>query len=157
MFNVNASSFSFNPTAMSPVKEISNSEKYIIRKEVKARKRQHEAAETKYKTELCKSWCENGHCRYGDNCKFAHGLAEINVDDSVTKKQKNCKVFFATGYCNYGVRCQFLHEHRHINQIKRYANTVRLITYESLFTNSKDQTEFIHSYDSGVKKLSIFE
>ena len=73
------------------------------------------------------------------------------------KKEKNCKTYFATGVCPYGVRCQFKHEHRHMNQIKRYSNVVRLITYESLFTTSKDQSDFIGSYETGVRKLPIFE
>ena len=115
MLNVNASEFSFNPTIESSTKSMSNSEKYQIRKEVRQRRKQEEHGLIKFKTELCKSWCENGYCRYGDNCKFAHGLEEINRVDSVTKRQKNCKVFFSTGYCSYGVRCQFLHEHRNIN------------------------------------------
>ena len=34
---------------------------------------------------------------------------------------------------------------------------MRLITYESLFTNNKDQTNFIESHETGVRKLKVFE
>ena len=72
------------------------------------------------------------------------------------RKDKNCKTFFKTGQCPYGVRCLYQHEHRHINQIKRYPHTVRLITYESLFANSVDQTKFLETHETGVPKLSMF-
>lgn len=28
---------------------------------------------TKFKTEMCKNWIEQGYCRYGTKCQFAHG------------------------------------------------------------------------------------
>lgn len=28
---------------------------------------------TKFKTEMCKNWIEQGFCRYGNKCQFAHG------------------------------------------------------------------------------------
>ena len=34
-------------------------------------------AAQKYKTELCKNWIENGGCRYGKKCQFAHGKEEL--------------------------------------------------------------------------------
>jgi len=32
-----------------------------------------------YKTELCRSWEETGHCRYGSKCQFAHGADELRA------------------------------------------------------------------------------
>ncbi|WOL03790.1 tristetraprolin-like [Canna indica] len=31
-----------------------------------------------YKTEVCRSWEENGICRYGSKCQFAHGKEELH-------------------------------------------------------------------------------
>ena len=31
------------------------------------------------KTRLCKQWKATGRCRYGDDCHFAHGAAELRV------------------------------------------------------------------------------
>ena len=54
--------------------------------------------QTKYKTELCKNWIEVGFCRYGNNCKYAHGHSEVVLPKiAPTKKDKNCKTFFKTG------------------------------------------------------------
>jgi len=30
-----------------------------------------------YKTEICHTWKEQGHCEYGEKCTFAHGLREL--------------------------------------------------------------------------------
>lgn len=157
--NVNAAVFSFTPAQSTPFypQVDSCNTSMVSRGAPRACGQPSDKYQTLYKTELCKSYCENGTCRYGKHCKFAHGTQELTVETAVHKKDKNCKTFFANGACPYGVRCQFKHEHRHINQIKRYPNTVRLITYESLYANAKDQTEFIGSHETGVKKLPIFE
>ena len=31
-----------------------------------------------YKRELCKNWGDNGACRYGSKCQFAHGFDELS-------------------------------------------------------------------------------
>ena len=113
---------------------------------------------TKYKTELCKNWIEVGFCRYEEQCKFAHGAHEMVVPQQEnTKRDKNCKTFFKTKQCPYGVRCQFNHEHRDIDQIKRYAYTAKLYTYESLYANSMDQAIFVNTFESDVPKLPVFQ
>lgn len=65
-----------------------------------------------YKTELCKSYKEeNGYCRYGVNCQFAHGEAELRpVKRHPRYKTKLCKNFLTHGKCPYGDRCRFIHE-----------------------------------------------
>ncbi len=30
-----------------------------------------------YKTEICKNWIENGYCRYGKKCQYAHGSKQL--------------------------------------------------------------------------------
>lgn len=63
-----------------------------------------------YKTELCRSFTENGSCRYGSKCQFAHGEAELrHVLRHPKYKTELCKTFSATGSCPYGTRCRFIH------------------------------------------------
>ena len=115
----------------------------------------------RYKTELCKNWIENNHCRYGKKCQFAHGHDELEsaraaagMDDKL--RTKNCRTFYKEKVCNYGSRCMFRHEHRHIRQIHRHYYVAKLCAYETLFQYSKDQDNFVNSYETGVSKLSAF-
>lgn len=63
-----------------------------------------------YKTELCKHFTENGACRYGAKCQFAHGEDELRgVLRHPKYKTTRCKAFLATGKCMYGSRCRFIH------------------------------------------------
>mmetsp|Transcript_19367 Transcript_19367/g.23905 ORF Transcript_19367/g.23905 Transcript_19367/m.23905 type:complete len:104 (+) Transcript_19367:621-932(+) len=64
----------------------------------------------KEKTELCKYWCETGHCKFGNMCAFAHGEHELQKKTHVATKyrMKPCTAY-QEGYCIYGRRCQFLH------------------------------------------------
>lgn len=64
----------------------------------------------RYKTELCRTYEENGTCRYGDKCQFAHGAAELrNVARHPKYKTDLCRTFHTTGFCPYGSRCHFIH------------------------------------------------
>ena len=115
----------------------------------------------RYKTELCKNWIESGLCRYGKKCQFAHGQDELEsaraaagMDEKL--RTKNCRTFYKEKVCNYGSRCMFRHEHRHIRQIHRHYYVAKLCAYETLFQYSKDQEEFVTSYETGVPKLSAF-
>ncbi|KAJ1974891.1 hypothetical protein H4R34_004546 [Dimargaris verticillata] len=68
-----------------------------------------------YKTELCRSFAITGHCKYADNCKFAHGLAELRPRKRHPKyKSIPCRTFEARGYCPYGGRCNFIHASRSV-------------------------------------------
>ena len=66
----------------------------------------------KYKTELCKFFEINGHCKYGDNCAYAHGIENLRskVTNSTAYRTRKCIQFFENGYCPYGSRCQFQHQ-----------------------------------------------
>lgn len=64
----------------------------------------------RYKTELCRTFSENGSCRYGDKCQFAHGEAELRTVSRHPKyKTEMCRTFHTTGFCPYGTRCHFIH------------------------------------------------
>jgi len=63
-----------------------------------------------YKTEPCENWDENGTCRYGEKCQFAHGPEELRTLYRHPKyKTKICKTFHSFGICPYGKRCCFVH------------------------------------------------
>jgi hypothetical protein len=66
----------------------------------------------KYKTELCKFFEINGHCKYGDHCAYAHGIENLRskVTNSTAYRTRKCIQFFEYGYCPYGSRCQFKHQ-----------------------------------------------
>jgi len=64
----------------------------------------------RYKTELCRTYEENGTCRYGDKCQFAHGAAELRTVVRHPKyKTDLCRTFHTIGFCPYGSRCHFIH------------------------------------------------
>ena len=66
---------------------------------------------SRYKTELCRSFGEQGRCKYGSKCQFAHGLGELReVARHPRYKTELCKRFHATGFCSYGTRCHFVHD-----------------------------------------------
>lgn len=68
------------------------------------------AKSDRYKTELCRQFSENGICRYGDKCQFAHGSAELHTVSRHPKYKTNlCRTFHSTGFCPYGARCHFIH------------------------------------------------
>ena len=66
----------------------------------------------KYKTELCKFYQINGHCKFGDNCAYAHGIENLRskVTNSTAYRTRKCNQFYEKGYCPYGSRCQFQHQ-----------------------------------------------
>ncbi|XP_036390759.1 mRNA decay activator protein ZFP36L2-like [Megalops cyprinoides] len=65
---------------------------------------------TRYKTELCRPFEENGTCKYGEKCQFAHGFHELrNLSRHPKYKTERCRTFHSSGYCPYGPRCHFIH------------------------------------------------
>ncbi|KAF8792231.1 mRNA decay activator protein ZFP36L1 like protein [Argiope bruennichi] len=65
---------------------------------------------SRYKTELCRPFEENGTCKYGDKCQFAHGRKELRTLIRHPKyKTELCRTFHTTGLCPYGPRCHFIH------------------------------------------------
>lgn len=65
---------------------------------------------SRYKTELCRPYQENGSCKYGEKCQFAHGLQELRTVNRHPKyKTDLCKTYHSVGFCPYGPRCHFIH------------------------------------------------
>jgi len=68
------------------------------------------ANSSRYKTELCRPYEENGTCKYGDKCQFAHGMHELRSLVRHPKyKTELCRTFHTIGFCPYGPRCHFIH------------------------------------------------
>ena len=66
---------------------------------------------SRYKTELCRQFSENGECKYGDKCQFAHGFVDLkDVNRHPKYKTDFCKTFHSKGFCPYGPRCHFIHD-----------------------------------------------
>lgn len=67
--------------------------------------------ESRYKTELCRHWQENGFCPHNMQCLFAHGLAELKPFRGRHRKYKTqlCKAFHNKGFCSFGPRCSYIH------------------------------------------------
>lgn len=64
----------------------------------------------RYKTELCRPFTEEGQCKYGSKCQYAHGTHELRPTFRHMKhKTKLCHKFHSTGFCNYGSRCTYIH------------------------------------------------
>lgn len=69
-----------------------------------------QANSSRYKTELCRPFEENGFCKYGDKCQFAHGHDELRTLSRHPKyKTELCRTFHTIGFCPYGPRCHFIH------------------------------------------------
>lgn len=76
-----------------------------------------------YKTELCKHYTENGSCRYGSKCQFAHGEDELRgVLRHPKYKTTRCKAFLSTGKCMYGSRCRFIHTRHPGDEDQRFVD-----------------------------------
>lgn len=68
------------------------------------------SSSSRYKTELCRSFTENGLCKYGGKCQFAHGQEELrDLNRHPKYKTEPCRTFHTIGFCPYGIRCHFVH------------------------------------------------
>ncbi|KAF9931123.1 hypothetical protein FBU30_010743 [Linnemannia zychae] len=88
-----------NGTVDSPDKKIRN-----------LRQRENNKKAELYKTELCISVHTGLVCKYGDNCQFAHSVAELqHVNRHPRYKTQLCTSFQNQGSCKYNDRCTFIH------------------------------------------------
>uniref|UniRef100_H2YHV9 C3H1-type domain-containing protein n=1 Tax=Ciona savignyi TaxID=51511 RepID=H2YHV9_CIOSA len=88
---------------------------------------QDHSATSRYKTELCRPFEENGKCKYGDKCQFAHGKHELRRMARHPKyKTELCRTYHTSGFCPYGPRCHFIHNQDDLNAIKEQDEAKRL-------------------------------
>lgn len=70
----------------------------------------------RYKTEMCHNFQENGFCKYGTKCQFAHFQHEMRpVTRHHKYKTQMCRTFHNTGFCRYGTRCHFVHSQQEVS------------------------------------------
>jgi len=80
---------------------------------------------SRYKTEMCRPFQENGSCKYGEKCQFAHGLSELRTVTRHPKyKTDLCRTYHASGFCPYGPRCHFVHNLEEAGSTKLPVNVV---------------------------------
>ncbi|KAI1700648.1 zinc finger c-x8-C-x5-C-x3-H type (and similar) domain-containing protein [Ditylenchus destructor] len=85
-------------------------------KEVKRKNGALSRFEQTFKTVMCQSWLETLTCRFGERCKFAHGVSELRHVDRLPSLASNpkyktrlCVKYINKGICPYGHRCLFIH------------------------------------------------
>ncbi|KAH3711641.1 mRNA decay activator protein ZFP36L1-like [Dreissena polymorpha] len=80
---------------------------------------------SRYKTELCRPFEENGHCKYADKCQFAHGAHELKSLQRHPKyKTELCRTFHSKGFCPYGPRCNFVHNDESVSKANEQNNRI---------------------------------
>lgn len=119
---------------------------------------------TLYKTEICRSFEENGFCRYGPKCQFAHSLSELRlVERHPRYKTEICKTYWDDGTCPYGKRCCFIHRREEIKseEIKSVEEqeeieTIDIQVSEPIVQNIQKKNDFFPDLIFKESK-SIFE
>ncbi|ELQ73801.1 CCCH-type Zn-finger protein [Trachipleistophora hominis] len=92
-----------------------------------------------YKTEICRSYEENGYCRYNEKCQFAHSIDELRkINRHPRYKTEICKTYWEEGTCPYGKRCCFIHKE---NIIKDQDIEVTAIGMSEEVNPVKDKSE----------------
>ncbi len=101
---------------------------------------------SRYKTELCRPYEENGICKYGDKCQFAHGIHEIRSLNRHPKyKTELCRTFHTIGFCPYGPRCHFVHK---AEELERPTSDARSESVSSLGSTPPSPTPSIENLQS---------
>lgn len=109
----------------------------------------------RYKTELCRTYEENGCCRYGDKCQFAHGIGELrSVVRHPKYKTDLCRTFHTTGFCPYGARCHFIHGENEQQQLKHKTSSQSSL---SSSIQRKTSVESVTSRDDVSRLLSSLD
>lgn len=128
-----------------------------------------------YKRELCKNWGDNGVCRYGTKCQFAHGFDELSENHQLyvneqkqgqndKYKSQNCRQFYREKFCPYGKRCHFRHEYRSFKKIHRHFYMAHLsamtFTHDEILSDSRtapDGTIYDHHSSMTTTSEESFE
>ena len=98
---------------------------------------------SRYKTELCRPYEENGTCKYGDKCQFAHGMHELRSLIRHPKyKTELCRTFHTIGFCPYGPRCHFIHNAEEARNNSSPTPPIALAS-KSAMNSSAQRTKFM--------------
>ena len=103
---------------------------------------------------------EQGTCKYGDNCDFAHGITELQQKQHVNPlfKTQVCKNFLLNN-CRFGDRCHFLHPQAKTDEAKNtYKESLLKNSVELININmSKMKEPKFDITESKFKRLSVFK
>ena len=112
-----------------------------------------------YKTELCERFENEGSCKYGENCQFAHGkheLREKKDNRPSSFKTVPCRNFWKNdGFCPYGKKCRFVHNIASGYGAKQSAKAKKSPKYRTVVCKTFKETgscpfgddcAFIHNY-----------
>lgn len=116
---------------------------------------------SRYKTEMCRPFQENGSCKYGEKCQFAHGLSELRTVSRHPKyKTDMCRTYHASGFCPYGPRCHFVHNLEEagvkqlpVNVVLRPGQSSSPTTSSSSSNNTNNENS---QADVGMRPLPMF-
>ncbi|XP_057465521.1 uncharacterized protein LOC130755182 [Actinidia eriantha] len=110
-----------------------------------------------YKTEICRSWEDSSHCRYGSKCQFAHGKEEVRPSRFPTKNKseaQTCKSYSSSGTCSYGSKCRFAHHQVTTSAISPTGPSVTATILATTQTISLSSIKAENSSESGSKSTS---
>jgi len=113
---------------------------------------------SRYKTEMCRPFQENGSCKYGEKCQFAHGLSELRTVTRHPKyKTDLCRTYHASGFCPYGPRCHFVHNLEEAGNNKLPVNVVlRPGQSSSPTSSSPSSNDNSQANDGAMRPLPMF-
>lgn len=110
---------------------------------------------SRYKTELCRPYQENGSCKYGEKCQFAHGLPELRTVNRHPKyKTDLCRTYHSVGFCPYGPRCHFIHSLEELTA--GTPNNGQRSSTPSTPTSSSASTNEIAAAIAALRQLPIY-
>ncbi|KAI1700580.1 zinc finger c-x8-C-x5-C-x3-H type (and similar) domain-containing protein [Ditylenchus destructor] len=114
--------------------------------------------EQTFKTVMCQSWLETLTCRFGDRCKFAHGVAELRHVDRLPSLASNpkyktrlCVKYVKKGICPYGHRCLFIHPNSTAGDTDASKNSDRILSPESEMS-----PEYSEITSHGLSNFNLF-
>lgn len=109
----------------------------------------------RYKTELCRPFQENGFCKYGDKCQFAHGEQDLRCLPRHPKyKTELCRTYHTRGFCPYGLRCHFIHSIEETRNMENSGLPPPKSPTKKTFTFS---TPLSPSLDSGISSPDDYQ
>ena len=113
---------------------------------------------SRYKTEMCRPFQENGSCKYGEKCQFAHGFSELRTVTRHPKyKTDLCRTYHASGFCPYGPRCHFVHNLEEAGSTKLPVNVVlRPGQSSSPTSSSPSSNDNSQANDGAMRPLPMF-
>ncbi|XP_057494502.1 uncharacterized protein LOC130779741 isoform X2 [Actinidia eriantha] len=103
-----------------------------------------------YKTEICRSWEDSSHCRYGSKCQ--EEVRPLRFPTKNKSEAQTCKSYSSSGTCSYGSKCRFAHHQVMTAAISPTGPSVPAATLATTQIISPIETE--NSSESSSKSMS---